>query len=906
MSKDRPDPSTARVRFGERLGEAGLSATRFIDVENGTKASHNHLLHGPKQEIGGNYGVYAGVGGDDVIDTGGFLIDIDIDDYDDDLDDDALEAVNDLPATFSVESPHTSGDDPGHRYYAMFDDPGEIVREVTGDDKDNLVMSWGEIRIKNQYTVGPGSQLDGCDKDWCDDCAEPDKGYYRIANDRPVSRITDEAFRELVEADQSADDDWDPFDDFDGSAPDDDNDDADHTGDAKAVAEAYPWIMQYIAFGDKDDRSEADFAVCREMAKHDVPKADAYELLNGSPHTKINDRGQGHWSETWKKAQRKEDSTSDPGGSGGEDTDADGDWTDVANRYAEQAADRNAATTLKDARAKAAAEAARTYEFITPDSKGTELNKRPLWIYESDDGCYEQRGKAHVTSELNGAVSKFSTADQDEVVNRLKRDTITSRDKLDAQDEDRLLINVENGVYDFENDELLNNAPEYNFRHVHPFEFDRDANAQPVLDFLDEVVEHDYEAQTLLEYIGYCFVDGYPDPHFLLLHGSGGNGKGIFFDLVEALLGRPNTSSVELDQMIGDDNYMLPELDGSFVNIDGDIGTSMIGTEELSIIKKLTGQDDITVQHKYQDPFDLQNRAKLMFAANKPPRFQDRTNALARRFMVIPFPYEFVNDPDPEQGQKQARPYRELMEELTSDEALAGLFNEAMAAYQGVLDRGYFTIEEQGSNEERLEAYRRDSDPIVAFAHRFIQNKQNFAVPKDVIYALYTAFAQAEGEYPADRGVFFRKLSQATPIDVHNGRPQLHTSNGKRRVNVCNHLWLQAPAVEYLSESDRDEIDLIMTNYHQGNAAYAEDFLGLTPDSSPEPEPKENGADDLDPTATQAVAFVVQNDPGIFFADLRSTLGMDHDLDPQTAQAAIEQAVKQGRVVEDGSEYRPV
>lgn len=898
-------PAAARERFADRLREADLSTERFVDVQDGTKACLNHTQYdADANRLIGNYGVYAGTGDNG---QGAYLIDVDVDDYDDDdIDADGLGAVNDLPATFTVESPHTAEDNPGHRYYAVDGDPAAVVQDVRNDpDLENPGMSWGEIRVRNQYVVGPGSQIDSCDKDW-HDCTPDDEGWYRISEDQPIATISEEAFRELLEADQSTDDGWDPFDDFDGSAPDDDNDDADHTGDAKAVAEAYPWIMKYIAFGDKDDRSEADFAVCREMAKHDVPKADAYELLNGSPHTKINDRGQGHWSETWKKAQRKEDSTSDPGGSDGEDTDAGDDWTDVADRYAEQAADRNAATTLKDARSKAATEAARTYEFITPDSKGTELNKRPLWIYESDDGCYEQRGKAHITSELNSAVSKFSTADQDEVVNRLKRDTITSRDELDAQDEDRLLINVENGVYDFDSDEPLDNSSEYNFRHVHPFEFDRDADAQPVLDFLDEVVEHDYEKQTLLEYIGYCFDDGYPDPHFLLLHGSGGNGKGIFFDLVEALLGTRNTSGVALDQMIGDDNYMLPELDGSFVNIDGDIGTSIIGTEELSIIKKLTGQDGIQVQHKYQDPFELQNRAKLMFAANKPPRFQDRTHALARRFMVIEFPYEFVENPD--SGQKQKRPYRELMEELTSDEALAGLFNEAMAAYQGVLERGHFTIEEQGSNEERLEAYRRNADPIVGFAHRFIQNKQNHAVPRDALYTLYSAFAQEEGEYPADKRVFFKKLRQATPVDIFDTRPQLHTSNGKQRVRVCDHLWLQPAALEYLTDGARDKIDLIMTNYHQGNAAYAEDFLGLTPDSSPEPEPepKENGADDLDPTATQAVAFVVQNDPGIFFADLRSTLGMDHDLDPQTAQAAIEQAVKQGRVVKDGSEYRPV
>lgn len=50
-------------------------------------------------------------------------------------------------------------------------------------------MEWGEIRVNNQYTVGPGSQLYGCTKDWCENCDDPSGGYYSIQNDEPIARI---------------------------------------------------------------------------------------------------------------------------------------------------------------------------------------------------------------------------------------------------------------------------------------------------------------------------------------------------------------------------------------------------------------------------------------------------------------------------------------------------------------------------------------------------------------------------------------------------------------------------------------------------------------------------------------------------------------------------------------------
>lgn len=199
---DGPDPEAARAVLAERFEEAGLDTRRFIDVEDGEKESHNHKRYEPdSRRLSGNYGVYGGpYEGDD----GGGLIDVDVDDYNSDAEASGLEAVNGLPDTFSVESPHTDGDQGGHRYYRVI--PGDEYETAEAASKAatgsaNPDLSWGEVRVDNQYVVGPGSQLDGCDKDWCEECAKSGSGYYRIAADRPVATITADEFYEVLDAD---------------------------------------------------------------------------------------------------------------------------------------------------------------------------------------------------------------------------------------------------------------------------------------------------------------------------------------------------------------------------------------------------------------------------------------------------------------------------------------------------------------------------------------------------------------------------------------------------------------------------------------------------------------------------------------------------------------------------------
>lgn len=356
MSGDQPVPERDRQALATRLEDAGVPTDRFIDVHDEAKGSTNHDQHPPDSgRLSGNYGVYAGRG----------LVDVDIDDYGTDDVNAGLEAIRELPETFAIESPHTDGEKGGHYYYAVtsdrdvdefdaddvLEDVGEKTTEAARDDPValaiaeefgtvNLTPSWGEVRVANQYVVGPGSQISpggcaldwcdrctGCDKDWCDDCAEPDGGYYRIANNAPVATIDVEQLIDALHEDpdvtpassggsSSTSGNTSPTETSSRTS----SSDYDPAGtDPYDVIANLPKLATYLAAGPKaagftssdgsGDRSNADYFACATFVEYGVAEDDARDLLEACEYSKVGTRSDDYFGRTWSKVLSDDDVT---------------------------------------------------------------------------------------------------------------------------------------------------------------------------------------------------------------------------------------------------------------------------------------------------------------------------------------------------------------------------------------------------------------------------------------------------------------------------------------------------------------------------------------------------------------------------------------------------------------------
>jgi hypothetical protein len=267
------DTSPDRERVAELLADAGVGTERFIDLLDGQKASfdtgNDRTPDDP--EISGNYGVKGGRTDDSDL----WLVDIDVDDYDEAKESNPrVEALR--GETLGVASAHTTTDRPGHLYVAVDGDAAAIAQDVLGREVDNPAASFGEIRVKNQYVVGPGSEI-VCGCELCDDPDTADHyGRYEIATERPPVVWSAEEFRAFLEADpaiepDSGDDEPETEDTSGGSSSGGSTgsvslDDADERVQfAKAVDDHVANAFREARSPD-DDRSSADSNLARTLA----------------------------------------------------------------------------------------------------------------------------------------------------------------------------------------------------------------------------------------------------------------------------------------------------------------------------------------------------------------------------------------------------------------------------------------------------------------------------------------------------------------------------------------------------------------------------------------------------------------------------------------------------------------
>ena len=831
-----PDPATERARFAERLREAGLSTERFIDVLNGRKGSPDHTLYrADSHRLGGNYGVYAGTGSGE---QDGYLIDIDVDDYDDDLNDAGLAAVNDLPDTFTVESPHTSGDSPGHRYYQIDGDPISIVQDVRNDPElENPGMSWGEIRVRNQYVVGPGSQLDadGCDKDWCDDCAKPDGGYYRISEDRDIATISEADFRGLLEADLSTEEEQAALDDTAASAP------TDTSGgtDPSTVLQANSWIGTYLAIGGADDRSTKDFAVCQALIENGVSESDAHELLNGSTHTKVHERGQKYWRKTWQKARVKADTAADGGtstsntqGSDSEEPPAQGPtWDEVMSLLAST----NKGTTTPACN-KAADILCREHDFVTIRESGE------MYHYNPDMGYYVRKGETYIRELLNQHIAGQVNPSRTRKVETIVRDR-NFVDKANDFAPPEGKVNVRNGVLDLETRELEDHSPEYYFTAALGVDYDPDATGGLWVEQVERAIDDPGERKKLEEFIGYCLEQWHHDREKnMFFVGPPASGKSTIQEAIQTLFGGSPTVSNLTPQQIADTKFDAARLYEASLNTVNDINASKI--EDTGTLKRIWSGERTTLQNKFKDAFEAEPKAKHLFTANWLPRIVGQDESIYRRMLII----EFMNSID------DADLDRSVKQEMRSERVRQVLLNRALDARDRLREQDEFTNDRSREETRKKWDSWRDSHKRFLYTQFEVTGDSDQTVGKGAYYQAFKEFVGRTGYAMKSKQSITKSLQWVPEVQVNED------SYGGLE-------WREQDA----AESDT-----------------AED------------------SDDLDPTATQTVARIVENEGGIFFAELRTTLGTEHEIEPDVAETAIERAVEQGRVIENGSEYLPV
>jgi putative DNA primase/helicase len=311
---------------------------------------------------------------------------------------------------------------------------------------------------------------------------------------------------------------------------------------------------------------------------------------------------------------------------------------------------------------------------------------------------------------------------------------------------DTVLINLRNGT--FEISPTGTNLRPFDrsdfITYQLPFEYNPEAKAPLFEAYLNRVLPDKERQRVLAEYLGYVFIKHGGRLKLeaaLILYGSGANGKSVFYEVTNALLGVENVSSYSLQELTDDLGYYRAMIANKLVNYASEIN----GKLEADKFKKMVSGEVIPARLPYGKPMLLTNYAKFIFNCNELPKDVEHTNAYFRRWLIIPFD---VTIPKAEQDS-------ELHTKIIESE-LSGVFNWVLEGLNRLLEQKRFS--ECEAAQKAVEQYKIESDSVQMFLneHEYKVSAVNEMPLKDLFseyrnYCIESGFKACSLRTLADR-----------------------------------------------------------------------------------------------------------------------------------------------------------
>ena len=305
-------------------------------------------------------------------------------------------------------------------------------------------------------------------------------------------------------------------------------------------------------------------------------------------------------------------------------------------------------------------------------------------------------------------------------------------------------INFQNGMYDAVLKKLYSHSPKIYSVNQLPWEYDPSANYGAGIEiekFLSHAIPNKDDREMLLEYIGLCCSIDTSQQKMLVICGAGGTGKSTIINLIQKIVGKQNTSNVAMSKLEKD--FQAIRMMGKLLNSCADLEIDAL--DDVTMIKKLIGEDSISDSYKGKDIISFDNYAKLLFSTNELPLVRnEKTEGFYRRLMVLQMDeHPEVRDPELHKKLEKEIPY---------------LLHLAMEALHRMYERGY--IFESENSKRRVQQLRNDSDTIEAFLSEVchVSRKSEDKASRRILFEKYSEYCKEYERTAHTRNNFYKAL----------------------------------------------------------------------------------------------------------------------------------------------------
>ena len=320
---------------------------------------------------------------------------------------------------------------------------------------------------------------------------------------------------------------------------------------------------------------------------------------------------------------------------------------------------------------------------------------------------------------------------------------------LDAND---ALINLKNGIYNLETQELLPHDPAQYLTTQLPFAYEPDATA-PTWELYYKTTfvkprskEFDPElAEFVQEAMGYSLTTSIRYQCAFWCYGEGANGKSILFHVLKQLGGDACTPlNIGL---LKREPYQLATLAGKRIALCSEASATNNLVDDAHV-KALISGDLLSARQIYGKNFILGSKAKLWWAFNEKPPTADTSEGFWRRIRIVPFNRQFAPN--------------ERIADLDKllDQELPGIFNWAMTGLRRLHDRGRFILPSQVV--DATEQYRHEANPVALFVEEccFINAPVDQQALASTLYGAYNDWCRENNYKPHSSKNFSHELER--------------------------------------------------------------------------------------------------------------------------------------------------
>jgi putative DNA primase/helicase len=248
--------------------------------------------------------------------------------------------------------------------------------------------------------------------------------------------------------------------------------------------------------------------------------------------------------------------------------------------------------------------------------------------------------------------------------------------------------------------------------------------------------------------VGYIIGGGTAQQKIFMLVGPKRGGKGTIVRVLTALLGKENVAAPTLSSLA--ENFGLQPLVGKPLAAIGDARLSVQRDASIAVerLLSISGEDTITIDRKYKDPWTGRLPTRFVLSTNELPRLTDASGTIASRFVILVLTNSFLGKEDPG-----------LTDSLIAE--APGIFNWALEGLDRLNERGHF-------QQPTVSAIAlRQLEDLASLVSAFVRDRCHVdpekTVNKDELWKTWREWCNDEGAKPGTKAIFIRDLRAAVP-----------------------------------------------------------------------------------------------------------------------------------------------